>query len=107
MVNPSNLALINKGSPKWHIQQKVFQTYQLYKELKCTIETLHLLRMDEWIMQVDHLSEVRDTDKWSVDFKTFNSLQKEFGLETDVFADRKNARLPCLFPNIMNKGLFQ
>jgi len=87
------VSFINKGSPKWYLQRKIFEIYQLCKSLKCTLEPLHLLREDERIKQVDGLSKYRDTDNWSIDAKSFEDLHKEFGFDTDAFADSNNARI--------------
>jgi len=89
------VAFINKGSPKWTIQQKVFEIYVICKSLSCTIESLHLLREDERIQQADHLSKVKDSDNWSIDAHSFNDLNAQFHFDIDVFADCNNARVPC------------
>jgi len=43
------VAFLQKGSPKWYIQLKVFEVYRPCKELNRSIEPLHLLRTDERI----------------------------------------------------------
>jgi len=87
------VSFINKGSPRWYLQRKIFEIYLLCKKLKCTIEPLHLLREDDRIKQLDDLSKYRDSDNWSIDDRSFTALHNEFHFETDVFADANNARV--------------
>jgi len=100
------VSFLNKGSPKPHIQEKVFEIYKLCVKLDCSIEPLHLLRTDERIQQVDHLSKIKDTDNWSIDAFSFEKLKSEFQLNTDVFADAKNARLKRFISKFYEQGTY-
>jgi len=100
------VSFLSKGSPKKHIQEKVFEIYQLCVKLDCTIEPLHLLRTDERIQQVDHLSKIKDTDNWSIDAFSFEKLKSEFQLNLDVFADAKNARLERFISKFYEQGAY-
>jgi len=100
------VAFLQKGSPKWYIQLKVFEVYRLCKELNCSNEPLHFLRTDERIQQVDHLTKVRYTDKWSIGALNFEALHAQFQFEVDVFADKGNARLQCFITKNYEQGTY-
>lgn len=88
------VAFVTKGSPKFSIQEKVFDIFVTLTRLGCSITPVHLSRLDERIQQVDHLSKVLDTDNWSIDKTSFMLLDQEFHFEMDLFADNCNRKVP-------------
>jgi len=100
------VAFINKGSPKPHIHEKITEIYALCYSMGCTIEPVHLLRTDERIVAVDELSKIRDTDNWSIDDNSFQILNKQFDLYSDIFADSLNKKLPVFISKYYEKGCY-
>jgi len=100
------VSFIEKGSSKQRIHDKITDVYTLCHVMNCTIEPVHLLRVDERIQQVDHLSKVRDSDNWSIDDFSFQKFHKLYAFTIDVFADAANKRLPMFISKNFELGCF-
>jgi len=87
------VSFVSKGSTNPRIHDVIMDIYYLCHVMNCTIEPVHLLREDERIQQVDHLSKVQDTDNWSIDHHSFVKFDKTYHFTIDVFADRANKRV--------------
>jgi len=100
------VAFINKGSPKVQIHEKVTELYRLCHAMNCTVEPVHLLRIDDRIQAVDDLSNIRDTDNWSIEDHAFQILRHQFNLHCDVFADSANKKLPVFISKYFEEGCY-
>lgn len=100
------VSFINKRSPKERIHKKITEIYSLCHQMNCTVEPVHLLREDERIQQVDHLSKVKNSDNWSIDDYSFQVLRAQFGFTIDVFADSKNCKLDSFISEFYEPGCF-
>jgi len=100
------VSFIEKGSSKQRIHDKVVEIYSLCHIMNCTIEPIHLLRVDERIQAVDHLSKVRDSDNWSIDDFSFQKFHKIYDFTIDVFADATNNRLPLFISKNFELGCY-
>jgi len=100
------VSFITKGSPKESIHQKVTEIYAICHEIGCTLEPVHLLRSDPRIEEVDALSKLQDTDNWSIDDHSFQSLKEQFQLTIDVFADFSNKKLPNFISKYYEQGSY-
>jgi len=91
------VAFLSKGSGRPHVQKFIFDIAKKLQSLRVIISPIHLLRSDERIQLADERSKVCDSDDWSIDFLSFEHLQKQFSFEVDVFASKANARLPKFY----------
>ncbi len=86
------VSFITKGSPKAHIQEKVFEILSITSALDCVVSPVHLFREDERIKEADLLSKSKNSDNWSIDYLSFKKFDEDFNFELDLFADQNNAR---------------
>lgn len=100
------VSFINKGSRKAHIQDLVFEIAQLSSELGIRIEPIHVLRQDPRIEIADAGSKTEDTDNWSIDAWSFQTIINQTGMhfETDLFADCNNTRAERFFSLFYSEG---
>ena len=70
----------------------MLEIMDLAKNLNIILISIHLQREDPTIQVADAGSRVRDSDDWSLDEKSFLSLESQFGsFSIDFFADSLNA----------------
>lgn len=86
------VAFLSKGSGKPHVQERIFKVAQMLSSLKLVLTPVHLLRSDERIQLADDLSKCRDSDDWSIDRASFDTLDKIYGFDLDVFASTNNKK---------------
>jgi hypothetical protein len=94
MTDSANVySFLTKGSSKVHLQKLIFECAMLTHELECYLDPIHLLREDPRIVLADSASKKLDTDNWSVDVESFESLHRDFHFEIDLFADKFNKKV--------------
>lgn len=89
--------VLKKGSHRPMLQKLVFEIARLAHELEVRIEPIHLKREDPRIQLADEHSKLKDTDNWSIDEVSYQTLHQQFGFEWDLFADRQNRRTVNFF----------
>ena len=105
MTDSTNVvAFLSKGSSKAHVQDTVFRICLLLQELRISIIPVHLLREDPRIQAADDMSKFRDSDDWSIDDHHILGLIARFGLVTDAFASRANARCERYYTDTFEEG---
>ena len=87
------VSFLTKGSSKPHVQDIVFEIITNLAIFESKIVPIHLLWIDERIQEADKQSKTPDSDDWSIDNITFNSLQSRYNLKIDIFANKNNRRL--------------
>jgi len=100
------VSFLNKGSGKPHIQSTIFEIFTLLRKLRSDITPIHLRREDPRIKLADEGSRIRDSDNWSIDEESFRSINEEFRLEFDLFANSNNARLLNFASEFFEKGAY-
>lgn len=100
------VSFINKGSRKPRIQDLVFEVTILTSEMGIKIEPIHVLRQDPRIELADAGSRRPDTDNWSVDAWSFETIQHLVGepFDTDLFADCNNHRTQRFYSLFYSEG---
>lgn len=88
------VTFLEKGSRKPAIQNLLFELVELCFKLGIHIMPIHLFRSDPRITLADEGSRRLDSDNWSIDHHSFESLRQMRPLEVDMFSDGNNARLP-------------
>jgi len=83
---------MSKGSRTPAIQAIVFEIALLSKKLQIKIEPIYLRREDPRIQVADLGSKALDTDNWSIDQSSFQSLDEIFHFDYDMFADSFNKK---------------
>ena len=113
LTDSQNLVtFLTKGSTKVDVQTTILEVLQLAKLLKIILIPIHLKREDPRIQIADAGSRIRDSDDWSVDNETFETLSNQFGPFTlDPFADSSNAKSKRFYsdflcPNTMGINAF-
>jgi hypothetical protein len=106
LTDSSNLvAFLTKGSSKPRIQTDILEILSLTKSLNIRIIPIHLLRSDPRIQIADDGSKFPDSDNWSIDSQTFDSLRESTGEFTiDIFADNKNTKTKRFYSNFWCQG---
>jgi hypothetical protein len=101
LTDSTNLvAFLTKGSMKKPIQEDVLKVLKLARQLNVCIVPIHLLRDDPRISLADAGSKCPDSDDWSVDNETFNSISENYGPFTiDLFADQSNKKVDRFYSN--------
>jgi len=89
--------VLKKGSHRPMLQALVFQVAKLCNELKIRVEPIHIKREDPRIQFADEHSKVKDTDNWSVDFQSFQTLNEQFHFDWDIFPDKLNRKMQKIF----------
>ena len=103
LTDSQNLVtFLTKGSTKPLIQETVLQVMLLVHELNINLIPMHLRREDPRIQMADAGSRVRDSDDWSIDHDSFESINSKFGPFTlDPFADCSNAKADRFFSDFI------
>lgn len=89
--------MLKKGSHRPVLQSIVFKIAKLCHKLKIRVEPIHLRRQDPRIQLADELSKEKDTDNWSIDEESFQSLNEQFQFDFDLFADKVNKKASRYF----------
>jgi len=89
--------VLKKGSHRPVLQSIVFKIAKLCHKLKIRVEPIHLRRQDPRIQLADELSKEKDTDNWSIDEESFQSLNEQFQFDFDLFADKVNKKASRYF----------
>ena len=85
--------IINKGSPKDHLQDLALDIFCL--SLRHDIKLISKWIPREENEEADSISKYVDSDNWGVDIETFDFIENEFGkLTIDRFANAENTKLP-------------
>jgi len=95
------VSFLSKGSGKAHIQKIVFEIAKNLNQLETIITPIHLLREDPRIGEADLLSKTKDSDDWSVDQVSFQSMDRVFHFTLDLFASEENAKVKKFFSEYM------
>jgi len=98
------VAFLSKGSGRAHVQKVIFEIAKKLQQLRIIISPIHLSRDDIRIQKADDRSKVVDSDDWSIDHMSFESLNKQFALEIDAFASRSNTRLQRFYSEEWEEG---
>ena len=105
LTDSENLAqFLKKGSGKPHVQREVFKVMLIARDLNIQIIPIHLLRDDPRIKVADDGSKTTDTDCWSVDMETFQTINAAFKFSIDLFASDKNAKCKRFYSNFFCEG---
>lgn len=95
------VSFLSKGSGKSHLQEVIFRIARRLQELGIVITPIHLLRDDPRIVQADELSKIKDSDDWSVDDASFQSLDRVFHFTLDLFASRENRKVEKFYSEFL------
>lgn len=89
--------VLKKGSHRPMLQKLIFEVVKLCSELSIRVEPIHLRRMDPRIQVADELSKQKDTDNWSIDEWSFQTLNAVFAFHFDLFANKVNRKTELYF----------
>jgi len=95
------VSFMSKGSGKSHLQKIIFEIACDLQILDTIITPIHLLRTDPRIEEADALSKIKDSDDWSIDIFSFESLDRSFNFTLDLFASEQNKRTPKFYSEFM------
>ena len=85
--------ILTVGSARSHLQEIALSIFQIC--LSYNIKLIATWVPRELNIIADHYSKLRDTDDWSIDDASFQSIDTRFGHFTiDRFADNLNTKLP-------------
>jgi len=98
------VSFLSKGSSKSHLQAVIFDIAKKLQKLNLIITPVHLLREDPRIKEADCLSKVKDSDDWSLDHSSFDSLDRIFGFTLDLFASATNKKTTKYFSEFLMPG---
>jgi len=92
---------MSKVSGRSHLQNIIFEIACDLQQLDTIITPIHLLRVDPRIEEADALSKVKDSDDWSIDIISFESLDRMFNFSLDVFASEQNRKTTMFYSEFM------
>ena len=103
LTDSQNLVtFLTKGSTKPHVQKTILEVLHFAQSLNVNLIPIHLRREDPRIQIADAGSRVKDSDDWSIDSKSFDLINSQFGPFTlDPFADCSNAKTLRFFSNFI------
>ncbi|MCP3661440.1 MAG: hypothetical protein GY696_02925 [Gammaproteobacteria bacterium] len=91
--NQGVVAILQKGSPRQHLQLIAEQIFTVCIGLGCVLDPIWVPRNEN--EAADAASRIMDLDDWSVRKSIFYVFNRRFGPHSiDRFADHKNAQLP-------------
>ena len=90
--NKNVSTIINKGSPKDHLQSLTLDIFCL--SLRHDIKLISSWIPREENQEADDISKFVDSDNWGIDTETFQFLEQKFGkFSVDRFANAENTKL--------------
>ena len=97
---------LERGSRKRAIQGEVVQLINLLSKLNLSIISIHVPREHSLLVLADQGSKFMDTDDWSIDDNSLQTLQVIAGeqITCDVFAYNSNARVQKFYSKIPSPG---